>query len=301
MAAFKTLNSLALVYINLKEYNAATFVRGLGFERNVFSYFGITMKSTRYRLDRLLRQHTRKSPRAIRLLLVSKRIVINNQIATDMNQLVTQFCKVSVDGLIIQNDSPVYIVFNKPKGVVCATKDQHHTTVIDLLDEPGKSELHIAGRLDYNTSGLVLLTNNGNWSRRLSSPEHGVTKRYLVTVEQPLTPEYTAAFARGIYFAYENITTLPSVLHITGDFTAELTLTEGRYHQIKRMFGAFQNKVLALHRYAVGNLVMEGSLPPGTGRALSDLELIRIFDNALPGTEAQLQEWVPPLTLALAT
>lgn len=236
------------------------------------------MKSTRARLDRFIRQKMQKNAHDIRRLLSSGRIWVDGEPAHGMSQVITQFSLVSVDGLVIQDDSAVYVMANKPKGVVCATKDDHHTTIIDVLDEKRKSQLHIVGRLDFNTSGLVLLTNDGRWSRCLSSPEAGVEKWYAVTLEKPLTQAYVNAFERGMYFSYENITTRPAVLHITGDFTANLMLREGRYHQVKRMFGAFQNKVLELHRFAVGNLYLNESLRPGENRRLSETEASRIFD-----------------------
>jgi len=212
-------------------------------------------------------------------LLIAKRIIVDDYVAKDMNQQVTQFSKIHIDGEFLQNNSPVYVMLNKPKGIVCATKDQRHTTVLDLIHDSLKSELHIVGRLDFNSTGLVLLTNDGNWSRRLSSPLHGVTKRYLGTLENPLTQENCEVFARGMYFSYEDITTRPCILRIISEFKAEIELAEGRYHQIKRMFGVFQNKVLDLHRYGVGNLTLDSALIEGESRRLSEQESIHIFDN----------------------
>lgn len=237
------------------------------------------MKSTRSRLDRFLRRHINASPREVRLLLVNKRVKVDELIATEMNQVIHQFSKISIDNDIIQHNLPRYIMLNKPKGVVSATKDKQHTTVVDLLDTPNKEELHIVGRLDFNTSGLVLLTNDGNWSRRLSSPENRIQKKYHVTVENPLEERYIHQFSKGIYFPYEGITTQSAQLKIIDTHTAELSLVEGRYHQVKRMFGYFQNRVTKLHRFAVGNLILDPTLRSGESKTLTDEEANTIFDK----------------------
>jgi len=159
-------------------------------------------------------------------------------------------------------------MLNKPKGVVSATKDGKHSTVLDLIQHPQKNELHIAGRLDFNTTGLVLLTNDGAWSRKISLPEKKIVKTYYVTLAKPLSHEYTYLFQKGIYFAYENITTQPAHLEILSEYTARLSLVEGKYHQVKRMFGFLKNNVLALHRSSVGNFSLDG-LEVGKSRIIT--------------------------------
>jgi 16S rRNA pseudouridine516 synthase len=164
-------------------------------------------------------------------------------------------------------------MLNKPRGVVSATRDDRHRTVIDLLDASMGRGLHIAGRLDYNATGLLVLTNDGRWSRQLACTNNPVQKVYYVTLEHPLTERYVEAFAQGMYFPFEDITTRPVSLTILSDRSAELRLTEGRYHQIKRMFGRFDNKVLTLHRIAIGNVALEPELGPGQHRPLTQIEL----------------------------
>ena len=181
-----------------------------------------------------------------------------------------------MDGAILQDNRPCYLMVNKPAGVVSATTDKRHKTIIDLIDLPDRDGLHIAGRLDFHSTGLLLLTNDGRWSRSLSLPESNVTKRYRVELENPITDDYISAFAEGFYFEYEGITTRPAELTIIGERVAEISLTDGRYHQIKRMFGRFQNKVLSLHRYAIGTLQLDSELSPGQYRDLSAEEVTRI-------------------------
>ncbi len=192
--------------------------------------------------------------------------------AESIRQVVGKFSRVELDGVCLQQNRPVYLALNKPRGVVSATTDRRHTTVLDLIDHPEKHDLHIAGRLDFNTTGLVLLSNDGAWSRRLSLPESKLAKTYEVTVAAPLNADYVAAFQRGIYFAYEDITTQPAQLEIVSPREARLTLVEGKYHQVKRMFGRFQNEVLSLTRVSVGPIAL-GDLEPGQCRELSEAEI----------------------------
>jgi len=159
---------------------------------------------------------------------------------------------------------------------VSATADPQHPTVLDLLDEPDKHELHIAGRLDFNTTGLLLITNDGQWSRRLTQPQTKLPKVYYVETEQDIGPEYAATFAAGLYFAFEDLTTQPAELELLGPRTARLSIIEGRYHQVKRMFGYFDNKVTRLHRERMGPLALDSTLAPGRYRALTDAEIQQV-------------------------
>ena len=229
------------------------------------------------RLDRLISEFCQINRKKVRLILAQKRVYVDGQLAIDIDQIVDQFSYVVMDNKVLQNKTAHYIMLNKPIGVVCATKDEQHKTVLDLLSGQFKQkiidDLHIVGRLDLNTSGLVLLTNDSRWSERLTAPEHKVNKCYQVVLENPLTPEYIEAFAQGMYFPYEKITTKPVALRIISPFQAIVTLTEGRYHQIKRMFGRFRNPVMALHRESIGNLILDEHLAPGQSRELSPEEV----------------------------
>lgn len=230
------------------------------------------MKPYTTRLDRFISQHSDCSMADTRLLLAQRRILLDGVVADSVQQAVTKFTHVELDGVCLQSGQPVYLALNKPRGVVSATKDSKHPTVLDLVDHPRKDELHIAGRLDFNTTGLVLLTNDGAWSRRISLPQTKLPKTYEVSVSKPLNEVYVAAFQAGIYFAYEGVTTLPARLEIVSAYRARLSLVEGKYHQVKRMFGAFRNEVLALHRVSVGPVCL-GDLAPGATRPIGANEL----------------------------
>ena len=227
----------------------------------------------RFRLDRFISNRAGVNRRDVRALLASGRVCLNGRTAREINQVVDQFSHITLDGEVLQDNAATYLMLNKPCGVVSATRDDSHRTVIDLLDASARPGLHIAGRLDYNSTGLLLLTNDGRWSKRLACTQNPVQKVYRVRLEQPLTEHYIEAFAQGMHFPFEDITTRPVSLTILSDHSAELRLTEGRYHQIKRMFGRFNNKVLTLHRLAIGNVVLDRGLAPGEYRPLTQLEL----------------------------
>ena len=226
------------------------------------------------RVDRFLSNLPRFNRQQVRLLLVQGRVQVDGEPVHDSHHPVSEFSQVVVDGQVLQTGRPPrYFMLHKPMGCVSATSDPQHPTVLDLLDEPDKQRLHIAGRLDFNTSGLLLITDDGQWSRRLTQPGSKLPKVYHVQTEQPIAGHYAETFANGIYFAFEDLTTLPAQLTLLGSHSARLTLVEGRYHQVKRMFGFFQNKVLRLHRERIGEIVLDPQLAPGQYRPLSAEEI----------------------------
>lgn len=225
------------------------------------------------RLDRFIAQSRKISRRDVRLILAQGRVKVDGIVARDIDLIIDQFSMIEFDDVILQKKIAYYVMLHKPVGVVSATKDDEHQTVIDLLDYPFKDELHIVGRLDLNTSGLLLLTNDSRWSERITQPQKKVAKQYLVTLQNPVTNDYIKAFADGMYFSYEDITTKPAVLEIISTYKTKVTLEEGRYHQVKRMFGRFRNPVIALHRDAIGGLCLDKSLEPCQYRMLTAEEV----------------------------
>ncbi|WP_221800720.1 pseudouridine synthase [Oceanobacter mangrovi] len=231
-----------------------------------------------HRLDRFIAANSKWSRRDVRLLLGQRRLWVNGAPATDINQLVGPFDRIELDGQLLQDLQPIYLALHKPAGIVSATSDAEHRTVLDLLRESlavdqqplsavELQQLHIVGRLDKQSTGLLLLTNDSRWSASLMAPESKVSKVYLVTLENPVSQDYVAAFAAGMYFPFEDITTQPARLEILSEHQVRVTLTEGRYHQIKRMFGRFRNPVLRLHRIAIGDWQLDG-LPEGQWRRI---------------------------------
>ncbi|MBO0495356.1 pseudouridine synthase [Pseudomonas sp. Marseille-Q1929] len=229
------------------------------------------------RVDRFLSNLPRFNRQQVRVLLVERRVTVDGIAVSDPHHEVREFSRVCVDDEVLQAGKPArYFMLHKPQGCVSATADPQHPTVLDLLDVPDKGELHIAGRLDFNTTGLMLITNDGQWSRRLTQPQTKLPKVYLVETEQTIGPEYATTFAAGLYFAFEDLTTQPATLELLGPRTARLGIVEGRYHQVKRMFGHFDNKVIGLHRERMGPLVLDANLAPGEYRALTDDEIRQV-------------------------
>ena len=234
------------------------------------------MTSRHARLDRHLSATLGIGSKAVKPLLASGQVVLNGEVIRDAAVIINQFDRIECEGVVLPHASPVYLMLNKPAGVVSATRDDEHVTVMDLLGESAQDDLHIVGRLDFNSTGLLLLTNDGRWSKSLSHPDKKVAKRYRVTTADPVTEDMVSAFSQGMYFPYEDITTLPVELIIMGDREVEVVLKEGRYHQIKRMFGRFQNEVLTIHRTATGDIRLDPGLAPGSVRPLTAAEIASV-------------------------
>ena len=229
------------------------------------------------RLDRFLSNLPRFNRQQVRQLLVTGRIQVNGVVTHDPHHSIREFCTVQFDDEVLQQGRPArYFMLHKPMGCVSATVDPEHPTVIDLIAPQDRTDLHLAGRLDFNTSGLLILTNDGQWSRRLTQPQTKLPKVYYVETEQVIEPHCVQVFEQGLYFAFEDLTTLPARLDILGSHQARLSIVEGRYHQVKRMFGHFQNKVLKLHRESMGPLILDERLQPGEYRALTAEEIQQI-------------------------
>ena len=229
------------------------------------------------RLDRFLTNLPCFSRKDVRLALIAGRVQVDGLPVKDPLHQVREFSQVRIDDEVLQLGRPArYFMLHKPQGCVSATVDPQHPTVLDLLDEPDKDDLHIAGRLDFNTSGLMLITNDGQWSRRLTQPTTKLAKAYYVETDDEIGAHYIEKFTEGFYFAFEELTTQPAELTILDGRRARLSIVEGRYHQVKRMFGFFNNRVTRLHRESMGPLVLDPALKPGQYRALSADEIALI-------------------------
>lgn len=233
------------------------------------------MASKRTRLDRYLSNALRINRRDAKPLLAAGRVRVNGTIARDTDLLINQFAAIIVDDKALPYERAQYLMLNKPAGILSATKDANQRTVFALLDAAPHAGLHIVGRLDKNSTGLLLLTNDGEWSRGLMAPERHVEKTYIVGVKHAISEECVEAFAQGIHFPFEDIVTRSARLEILAPQLARITLTEGRYHQIKRMFGRFRNPVLSLHRTQIGAISLDPALPSGAYRDLLATELER--------------------------
>lgn len=231
------------------------------------------------RLDKFLSHASGLTRSASRRAIKGAGVLVNNVAITDPKCEVDDSDTVVLHGEPLRLPGPLYLMLHKPEGYVSATTDSEHPTVIDLLkdlSEPQRKELSIAGRLDRDTTGLVLLSNDGQWIHRLTSPRHQHPKTYVAELHRPVEQEDIEAFARGIMLRSESRPTLPAELKPLPHRRAEITLYEGRYHQVKRMFAATGNVVLALHRNRIGEIHLDDDLPKGRYRPLSDQEIASV-------------------------
>ncbi|MFZ4831665.1 16S rRNA pseudouridine(516) synthase RsuA [Rouxiella sp. Mn2063] len=229
------------------------------------------------RLDKFLSQQLGVSRALVARELRAKRVTVDGEIVKSGALKLSPEQRVEFDGNVLdQITGPRYFMLNKPQGYVCSTDDPDHPTVLYFLDEPVAYKLHAAGRLDIDTTGLVLMTDDGQWSHRITSPRHHCEKTYLVTLEHPLAADTAEQFAAGVQLHNEDSLTLPAQLEQVEECLVRLTISEGRYHQVKRMFAAVGNRVVALHRERIGAIVMDDDLEPGEYRLLTDEEVASV-------------------------
>ena len=226
------------------------------------------------KLDRFIANNTEHSRQTVRQLIATRRVSVAGAVVRDTGCEIDEFVCVALDGVILQSQPAYYFMLNKPLGYLSATSDPLHRTVVELFDATYRNQLHIAGRLDRSTSGLMLLTNDGKWSRRLTEPKEKIPKTYLVTTEDPVTQEYVELFAQGMHFPYEDVCIQPAQLELLDTRLSRLTIYEGRYHQVKRMYGRLRNKVVALHRERVGEIALDQKLLAGEYRPLTATEVM---------------------------
>lgn len=225
------------------------------------------------RLDRFLSETTGMSRKEATRALHREEATINGEVVKKGATQVPEDAVVEWNGVTLALLGPTYIMFHKPVGCICANDDAQHMTVFAYLDLPNSDKFHTVGRLDLDTSGLLLVTNDGQWSHRITSPKHACEKVYRAQLAQPLRPEDIDAFARGIKLHGEPMMTKPAQLEILDACEARVTITEGRYHQVRRMFAAVGNRVEALHRERIGAVTLDSDLAPGEHRALTEDEV----------------------------
>ncbi|ENM2866512.1 16S rRNA pseudouridine(516) synthase RsuA [Citrobacter koseri] len=229
------------------------------------------------RLDKFIAQQLGVSRAIAGREIRSNRVIVDGEIIRNAAFKLLPEHNVEYDGnTLVQQNGPRYFMLNKPQGYVCSTDDPDHPTVLYFLDEPVAYKLHAAGRLDIDTTGLVLMTDDGQWSHRITSPRHHCEKTYLVTLELPVAADTAEQFAKGVQLHNEKDLTKPAVLEVITPTQMRLTISEGRYHQVKRMFAAVGNHVVELHRERIGAIVLDDDLEPGEYRPLTEEEIASV-------------------------
>ncbi len=232
------------------------------------------------RLDKIIATAQNISRAAARKEILRGKVAVNGAtvrdigLRADCNSAVIEYC-----GQAVNYKQHIYIMINKPKGILSASNDKSRTTVVDIIpDELKRPNLFPVGRLDKDTTGLLLITDDGDFAHMVISPKKNIPKCYLVTLDGTLTDDLPELFAQGITLA-DGAACKPAGLEILSENTAKITITEGKYHQIKRMFGTVGLGVNDLCRISIGNLTLPENLAQSECKELTQHDISKIFDN----------------------
>ena len=221
------------------------------------------------RLDKFISQNANLSRS------LAKKAISSGQVSVNALCIKNPAFKVSANDKVLYLDKQItilghrYLMLNKPAGYICSTKDDIYPSVLKLIDIEKHDSLRIVGRLDVDTTGLVLITDDGQWSHRISSPKTNCQKTYQVDLAESIASETIEIFAEGLLLKNEIKPTLPAKLLIQSKNRVLLSIQEGRYHQVKRMFAAVGNHVVTLHRLSIGKVILDTQLNKGTWRHLT--------------------------------
>jgi 16S rRNA pseudouridine516 synthase len=226
-------------------------------------------------LERLLQKHGFGTRKGCRALIRNERVAINGQLCDDpFADVDTENLIFSVDGVDWPYAEFASLILNKPAGYECSRKPVHHPSVLELLPvQLRERDVQPIGRLDEDTTGLLLITDDGQLNHQLSSAKRKVPKVYLATTKHPVDQAQIDALLAGVLLNDEPEPIRAAACEIAGECLLRLTVTEGKYHQVKRMVAAAGNRVEALHREAVGELKLPADLKPGEWRWLSAADL----------------------------
>jgi len=220
-------------------------------------------------LERILQSQGFGTRRECRALVRLERVTVRGQMVDDpFVEVDTADLDFTVDDEPWRFHEKSYVMMNKPSGHECSQKPKHHPAVFALLPSPlVLREIQCVGRLDEDTTGLLLLTDDGQFIHRLTSPKHGVLKRYLATTKHPVDDAQLAALRGGVVLNdAPDVSVAAHAVERLDEYHLEMTIGEGKYHQVKRMVAAAGNRVEALHRVAVGRLELPADLAPGEWR-----------------------------------
>ncbi len=209
------------------------------------------------RLDKFLCKSTELSRTEARRVIHAGEVVVNGSAVTDEASQVHENNCITLAGQRLVARPSRYLMMHKPAGTLCSNVDGIYPSLFHRLDIDRAEDLHIVGRLDADTTGLVLLTDDGRWSFNIIRPQQQCEKTYRVALRDPLAEEVAAIFARGLLLQGESAPTLPASVESVGSREVLLTITEGRFHQVKRMFAAVGNRVVSLHREQIGGVRLD--------------------------------------------
>ena len=232
------------------------------------------------RLDKIIASQGKHSRSEVRKLVRDGRITVNGAVVKKSDVKVNETDEITVDGVGLCYRKHIYIMLNKPQGVISATEDRTQKTVLDLVPpELYRNGLFPAGRLDGDTTGFVRLTDDGDFAHRILSPKNHIMKTYHATLRDPLSEEDIERFKTGLTLGDGTVCLEAHVRVISeGEETvAEIKICEGKYHQVKRMFASIGNKVLRLRRVKMGALALDETLAEGECRELEAHEVEKLL------------------------
>ncbi len=225
------------------------------------------------RLDKYLADMGKGTRTEIKKMIRQKRVCVNGETAASPDRKVDPGQdEVFLDGVCVRYVEKEYYMLNKPAGVVSAVTDRSYQTVVDLISGKKRNDLFPVGRLDLDTEGLILITNDGELAHDLLSPRKHVDKTYDVLLEDIVTPAQAACLEKGIVLE-DGTRTMPAEVEVIEPRRVLLTLREGKFHQVKRMFACVSNRVIHLKRVSMGSLTMDETLPKGGWRPLTEEEI----------------------------
>lgn len=228
------------------------------------------------RLDKYIASTTDYSRDQAKKIISQKRVTVNEQVAFKTNTPVALTDSIFIDNKQLFAPAERYFMLNKPLGYICATSDPAHQCVTDLLNEPNKEKLKVVGRLDIDTTGLLFITTDGQWSHKITSPKYNCNKRYIAQLAHPIDDDMIEQLKLGVKLHDENELIAVKDAKKIDDTHIYLTISEGKYHQVKRMVAAISNRVVGLHRDKIGALALDTTLLAGEYRALT-IEEISLF------------------------
>jgi len=229
------------------------------------------------RLDKFICKSTELTRTEAKKLLKKGEVRVNGEVVKNPALQVHENNEITLDGQSLIAREFRYIMLNKPMDFICSNVDEVYPSVLHLLEVDKAFDLHIAGRLDADTTGLILITDDGRWSHNIISPKKDCTKTYRVWLRDHINSEQQQTlieqFQQGIQLHGEKQLTKPALLNIIAPEQVLLTITEGKYHQVKRMFAAVGNKVIGLHREQIGEVKLDQNLSLGQWRFLTITEV----------------------------
>lgn len=227
------------------------------------------------RLDKMVADAAAVTRSQARKKIKGGAVEVNGAVVRDISAQVSEKDALTVSGENLQYKKYIYLMLNKPQGVVSATEDKRQKTVMELIPgEYKRYSLFPVGRLDIDTTGFLLLTNDGETAHKILSPNKKVGKTYVVTAKLPVTEDMLCALREGVDIG--GVITKKADARLLSPDTVRLTIYEGKFHQIKRMFYAVGNEVILLKRTAYGNVFLDAALKEGMYRPLTDEELKKL-------------------------